>query len=107
LESLYHRAERVLNDAEASGDGRLALAANRELRETLGGLFTLASKAVGGGVCDVSDAELEAEAKRRGLDTLIRVKMFHIGAQGAVCYQCGKTIMPDDPKHSCGRSTSG
>lgn len=45
LEKLYQRAEKLLNDAEASGDGRLALAGIREVRETLGGLFTLANKA--------------------------------------------------------------
>lgn len=44
LEKLYHRAEKVLNDAEASRDGRLSLAAIREVRETLGGLFALVSK---------------------------------------------------------------
>jgi hypothetical protein len=44
LEKLYQRAEKVLNDAETSGDGRLALASIREVRETLGGLFALVSK---------------------------------------------------------------
>jgi hypothetical protein len=39
LEKLYQRAEKVLNDAEASGDGRLALAGIREVRETLGGIL--------------------------------------------------------------------
>lgn len=45
LEKLYQRAERILSDAEASGDGRLALAALREVRETLAGIYSLASKA--------------------------------------------------------------
>jgi hypothetical protein len=79
LEKLYQRAERVLNEAEASGDGRLALAGIREVRETLGGLFTLATKTAGGGLSDFSDEELTAESKRRGLDMLIEVRSFHVG----------------------------
>lgn len=45
LEKLYRRGEKVLKDAETSGDGRLALAGIREVRETLGGIFALVSKA--------------------------------------------------------------
>jgi hypothetical protein len=49
LEKLYQRAEKVLNDTEGSGDGRLALAGIREVRETLAGLCTPVSKAAGSG----------------------------------------------------------
>jgi hypothetical protein len=49
LEKLYERGERILGDAERSGDGRLALASIREVRETLGGIFTLANKAAQAG----------------------------------------------------------
>jgi hypothetical protein len=44
LETLHRRAERVLSEAEASGDGRLALAGIREIRETLGALWTVVGK---------------------------------------------------------------
>lgn len=66
LENLYRRGERVLDEAERSGDGRLALQAIRETREVLAGVFTLANKAAergGGG----------------GSGTLI-VEVVHIGA---------------------------
>ena len=49
LEKLYQRGERVLDEAERSGDGRLALQAIRETREVLAGVFTLASKAAEAG----------------------------------------------------------
>jgi hypothetical protein len=45
LEKLYQRGERVLDEAERSGDGRLALQAIRETREVLAGVFALANKA--------------------------------------------------------------
>ena len=79
LEKLYQRAEQILNEAERSGDGRLAVASLREVRETLAGIYTLASKATGGGLSEVSDAGLTAEAKRRGLELLMRVEHTHIG----------------------------
>ena len=63
LEKLYQRAESVLDDAEESGDGRLALAGIREVRETLAGIYTLASKA--------------AEAGTGG--TKIVCRLIHIG----------------------------
>ena len=44
LEKLYRRAEKVLDEAEANSDGRLALAGIREIRETLAGIYALASK---------------------------------------------------------------
>jgi len=49
LESLYRRGERVLDEAERPGDGRLALQAIRETREVLAGVFALASKAADSG----------------------------------------------------------
>jgi hypothetical protein len=49
LEKLYQRGKRVLDDAERSGDGRLALQAIRETREALAGVFALANKAARGG----------------------------------------------------------
>jgi hypothetical protein len=104
LEKLYQRAERVLGDAEASGDSRLALAGIREVRETLAGVYTLAAKAAGGGLSDFTDEELTTESKRRGLDMLITIRNYHVGAQGAVCFQCGKTILSEDENHSCGAS---
>jgi len=61
LEKLYHRAEKVLNDAEASGDGRLALASIREVRETLGGLFALVSKSAG----DIGEQAIAKEVAKR------------------------------------------
>jgi hypothetical protein len=108
LEGLYQRAEKVLNNAEASGDGRLALAGIREVRETLGGLFALVIKnAESGGLAAFTDAELEAEVKKRGLGTLMRVEIIPVGGQGAICHKCGKTIKPGDEDHSCGRSAGG
>jgi hypothetical protein len=70
LEKLYHRAEKVLNDAETSGDCRLALASIREVRETLGGLFALVSKstrteALEGVLGEVAE-RMRAAAKRTG-----------------------------------------
>ena len=67
LEKLYQRAEKVLNDAEASGDGRLALAGIREVRETLAGLFALASKAAETGGGDGN--RMVIEVRRIGGDT--------------------------------------
>ena len=49
LEKLYERGEKILEDAERGGDGRLALASIREVRETLGGIFALANKAAAAG----------------------------------------------------------
>jgi len=49
LEKLYERGEKILDDAERGGDGRLALASIREVRETLGGIFALANKAAAAG----------------------------------------------------------
>jgi hypothetical protein len=48
MEKLYQRGVRVLDEAERSGDGRLALQAIRETREVLAGVFTLANKAAEG-----------------------------------------------------------
>lgn len=64
LESLYRRGEKILSEAERSGDGRLALQAIRESREVLAGVFTLANKA--------------AEAGRTEADPS-RVQIVHIG----------------------------
>jgi hypothetical protein len=52
LEKLYQRGERVLDEAERSGDGRLALQAIRETREVLAGVFALANKAAEANTCD-------------------------------------------------------
>ncbi|MBZ5538230.1 MAG: hypothetical protein LAO31_19935 [Acidobacteriia bacterium] len=61
-------------------DGRLALQAIRESRETLGGIFALVIKnAESGGLGGFSDAELEAEVKRRGLDKVIEMRLITIG----------------------------
>jgi hypothetical protein len=61
LENLYRRGEKILDEAERSGDGRLALQAIRESREVLAGVFALASKA--------------AEVK----GTEIQVRVVHVG----------------------------
>lgn len=45
LESLHVRANTILDSAERSGDFKIALAAIRELRETLAGIYKLASEA--------------------------------------------------------------
>jgi len=98
LERLYLRAEKVLNDAEASGDGRLALAGIREVRETLGGLFTLASKAAElsgneGGPMSIADrlrrarerlttSDLKAELSSRGEQLEVVLTHRVIGPQG-------------------------
>jgi hypothetical protein len=81
LETLYGRTEKILNTAESAGDHRLVLQAVREARENLAGIFALANKASEvGGLSGVTNGELEAEVKRRGLDTLFHVVIEHIGS---------------------------
>jgi|GEM_PF-2857006 len=73
LEKLYQRGEGVLDEAERSGDGRLALQAIRETREVLAGVFTLANKAAGNvgeqAILKEVAERMRAAAKRTGEGT--------------------------------------
>jgi hypothetical protein len=70
LQNLYERAEKISKEAELSGDGRLALAGMKEVRETLAGVFTVASKSAearaggNGNLHTLSDEELHARLER-------------------------------------------
>jgi hypothetical protein len=82
LEKLYQRADKVLSDAETSGDGRLALAAIREARETQGTLFALALKvaeAGGGPLAHCTSDQLKDELDRRGEPFEIRIRHMVLG----------------------------
>jgi hypothetical protein len=74
LENLYKRAEKNLFDAEFDRDGRVGLAAIRELRETLAGLFSLAERATAKPAESTAppdaDMYLEAIAKALGAGPL-------------------------------------
>ncbi len=83
LEKLYQRGERILDDAERSGDGRLALQAIRETREVLAGVFALANKAAasGNGLAQFTSDDLKAELSRRGEQLEIILTTVNIGSQ--------------------------
>jgi hypothetical protein len=72
----------VLCDAEASGDGRLALAAIREARETQGTRFALALKAAEAGsgpLAHYATAELKDELEQRGERLEFRIHNTFLG----------------------------
>lgn len=80
LDTLYRHAEGILSGAKESGDGRLGLAANRELRETLGAVYKLAQDAASG---------------QGG----VTMRIVDVSAPPAVCPNCGKCTIVD-PTHT-------
>jgi hypothetical protein len=81
IEKIRQRVWDVLSRLLQSGDQRGEVVALREARECLEtqAKFVLLARQSGGGLSEVSDAELTAETKRRGLDMLIEVRSFHVG----------------------------
>ena len=100
LEKLYHRAEKVLNAAETSGDGRLALASIREVRETLSGLYALVSKAEGDGEpLTITARRLGGGGSSGGLKKLNTLVAFCISTNSKHLH----TVSPALASWTCGR----